>query len=149
MEKFLAQFEKDNGVITDESMLILAGIANGAEQATKATEAYLEGLKKLGIDISAKGNETSDGLSKGIQSVTEDTANLLGSYLNAMRQDVSVKRTLLEQLVANGEGTEYYQQACWYLALAYLRNHEDEKALNIILLNKHIKSIFRFGFIYI
>ena len=33
--------------------------------------------------------------------------------------------TLLEQLVANGEGTEYYQQVCWYLALAYLRNHED------------------------
>ena len=32
--------------------------------------------------------------------------------------------TLLEKLVANGEGTEYYQQACWYLALAYLRNHE-------------------------
>lgn len=101
MEKFLAQFEKDNGVITDESMLILAEIANGAEQATKATEAYLEGLKKLGIDISAKGNEASDGLSKGIQSVTEDTANLLGSYLNAMRQDVSVKRTLLEQLVGS------------------------------------------------
>ena len=30
--------------------------------------------------------------------------------------------TLLEQLVANGEGTEYYRQACWYLALAYLSN---------------------------
>ena len=50
--------------------------------------------------------------------------------------------TLLEQLVANGEGTEYYQQACWYLALAYLRNHEDEKALNIILLNKDVENNF-------
>lgn len=40
--------------------------------------------------------------------------------------------TLLEQLVANGEGTEYYQQACWYLALAYLSNYEDEKALKVI-----------------
>ena len=40
--------------------------------------------------------------------------------------------TLLEQLVANGEGTEYYRQACWYLALAYLSNYEDEKALKVI-----------------
>lgn len=101
LEKFLTQFEKDNGVITDESMLILAEIANGAEQATKATEAYLEGLKRLGIDISAKGNEASDGLSKGIQSVTEDTANLLGSYLNAIRQSVHVKQQLIEKLVVD------------------------------------------------
>ena len=40
--------------------------------------------------------------------------------------------TLLEQLVANGEGTEYYQQACWYLALAYLRNHEDDKVIDFL-----------------
>ena len=40
--------------------------------------------------------------------------------------------SLLEELVANGEGTEYYQQACWYLALAYLHNHKDEKALPIL-----------------
>ena len=40
--------------------------------------------------------------------------------------------SLLEELVDNGEGTEYYQQACWYLALAYLHNHKDEKALPIL-----------------
>ena len=40
--------------------------------------------------------------------------------------------TLLEQLVANGEGTEYYQQACWYLALAYLRNHQKDKAIELL-----------------
>ena len=40
--------------------------------------------------------------------------------------------TLLEQLVANGEGTEYYQQACWYLVLAYLRNHQKDKAIELL-----------------
>ena len=40
--------------------------------------------------------------------------------------------TLLEKLVANGEGTEYYQQACWYLALAYLRNHQKDKAIELL-----------------
>lgn len=53
--------------------------------------------------------------------------------------------TLLELLVANGEGTEYYQQACWYLALAYLSNHEDDKTFLILNLfnekNDNIKSL--------
>ena len=48
--------------------------------------------------------------------------------------------TLLEQLVANGEGTEYYQQACWYLALAYLCNHEEDKFLNFVELNHYMNK---------
>lgn len=40
--------------------------------------------------------------------------------------------SLLEELVGNGEGTEYYQQACWYLALAYLRNHQKDKAVELL-----------------
>jgi uncharacterized protein YoxC len=99
MEQFLAQFAKDNGVLTDSSMKILSGMYDQAEYAASATEAYLEGLKKMGIDISDASKDTSGGLSKGIESVTEDTANLLASYLNSIRQDVSIKRTLIEQLI--------------------------------------------------
>lgn len=43
--------------------------------------------------------------------------------------------TLLEKLVAKGEGTEYYQQACWYLALAYLLGHKEDKVMDV--LNSH------------
>lgn len=43
--------------------------------------------------------------------------------------------TLLEKLVAKGEGTEYYQQACWYLALAYLLDHKEDKVMDV--LNSH------------
>lgn len=39
---------------------------------------------------------------------------------------------LLEELVGHGEATEYYQQANWYLALAYLKEHEGEKANKLI-----------------
>ena len=39
---------------------------------------------------------------------------------------------LLEKLVANGEGTEYYQQACWYLALAYLQDHKEDKVMDVL-----------------
>lgn len=100
MNQFLSQFEKDNGQLTNASMEILAGVYDQAEFAASATEAYLEGLKKLGIDLSEKDEEEKSGLSKGIQSVTEDTASLLASYINAIRTDVSIKRTLLERLIA-------------------------------------------------
>ena len=41
--------------------------------------------------------------------------------------------SLLEELVNHGEATEYYQQANWYLALAYLKIHEGEKANKLII----------------
>lgn len=44
-------------------------------------------------------NNGKNGLSKDIQSVTEDTDNLFGSYLNSIRHDSSVQRTLIEQFV--------------------------------------------------
>lgn len=99
MNEFYEQFGKDNGVITDASMEILTGMYAEAEQAAKATSAYLEALEKMGIDVKDMADESSSELSKGVQSVTEDTANLVASYLNAVRGDVSVNRTLIEQLV--------------------------------------------------
>lgn len=51
--------------------------------------------------------------------------------------------SLLEKLVGNGEGTEYYQQACWYLVLAYLRNHEIDKSSLIININKESNTKFK------
>lgn len=38
---------------------------------------------------------------------------------------------LLKQLVNDGEGTEYWQQANWYLAISYLGNHEKDKAMQL------------------
>ena len=57
--------------------------------------------KDKGYDIFTPDNEKQNGLSSSIQGVTEDTANLLGSYLNAIRHDVSVKRNLLENIAGN------------------------------------------------
>lgn len=53
-----------------------------------------EALEKI---FDWKGVSSSSGLSKGIQGVTEDTANILASYLNSIRADVSIKRALLEK----------------------------------------------------
>ena len=47
-------------------------------------------------------NGASGTLSSGIKSVTEDTADLLASYINAIRADVSLMRMLQEALYGNG-----------------------------------------------
>lgn len=57
---------------------------------------YME--KKYGVSMKEE-EESSSGLSKGVQSVTENTADLLASYINAIRADVSMKREYVRRLV--------------------------------------------------
>lgn len=58
---------------------------------------YME--KKYGTSMKEEEEDSGSGLSKGIQNVTENTANLLASYINAIRADVSVKREYVRRLV--------------------------------------------------
>lgn len=58
---------------------------------------YME--KKYGVSMKEEEEDSGSGLSKGIQNVTENTANLLASYINAIRADVSVKREYVRRLV--------------------------------------------------
>ena len=45
-------------------------------------------------------NDSSNTLSSGVQGTSEETSDLLAGYVNALRQDVSIKRILLTQFVA-------------------------------------------------
>lgn len=58
---------------------------------------YME--KKYGISMKEEEEDSGSGLSKDMQNVTENTANLLASYINAIRADVSVKREYVRRLV--------------------------------------------------
>lgn len=61
----------------------------------QAAENLLKGLDEAsGGAISSTGENT--GLSAGIQSITEDTADLLASYVNAIRGDVAAIRRIQE-----------------------------------------------------
>lgn len=110
MEKLREYLFGDTGIFTDNS----AGGTDLTQQEASGLLQEIEKLKGTIYDsqkiwdylndaakkagISLEDTTSSNGLSKGIQGVTEDTANLLGSYLNSIRQDVSVKRALLEKL---------------------------------------------------
>lgn len=100
----------DKGIFTDSS----AGGTNLTEQEAAGLMQQLGSLretisdskkiwdylnaaaKKMGISLEK--TNASNTLSKGIQeNITEETANILASYINGIRADVSVKRALLEK----------------------------------------------------
>lgn len=85
----------------------LEGIADYLMGVSEKTDDYYSMLdklnnymeKKYGISMKEEEEDSGSGLSKGIQNVTENTANLLASYINAIRADVSVKREYVRRLV--------------------------------------------------
>lgn len=83
----------------------LESIADYLMGVSEKTDDYYSMLDKLNnymekkYGISMKEEESGSGLSKGIQNVTENTANLLVSYINAIRADVSIKREYVRRLV--------------------------------------------------
>lgn len=88
---------QDNGAVAAGA--IKDFFDNEGKAMIDASQSFLEAFDKAtGGALTATGESSTSGLTKGIQGVTEDTANLLGSYLNSIRQDVSVKRALLEKL---------------------------------------------------
>lgn len=55
----------------------------------------LDVLKSKGLDLSGKG---SSSVGNGIKSITENTADVLSSYINAIRLDVSVDRVNIQRI---------------------------------------------------
>ena len=108
-KEMLGIFE-DEGMTDDERFkgftAVLEGLISDAlsqqELANELMGKYREMAENAGLDIyTPEEGSGNKGLSSSIQGVTEDTANLLGSYLNAIRHDVSVKRSLLENIGTN------------------------------------------------
>ena len=94
-----------DGSLSNEDMAGLVGELSNLRdiigQSQQVWDALNEAAKKAGITLEESESGSQSGLSSSIQGVTEDTANLLGSYLNAIRHDVSVKRNLLENIGTN------------------------------------------------
>ena len=94
-----------SGSLSDEGMAELASsMIEAGGNYSKAID-FLEELNekvKEGsdgrLDLKLE-DELESNLGKGIQSLTEDTAQLLASYLNAIRQDVSVSREMKSKIL--------------------------------------------------
>lgn len=99
MNDFLKQYESDGGILTEEGMSIIARMYDLADDLNKKTNDFMDGLneeaKKRGIDI--KDETDSSSMSNTIKGITEQTADLLASYINGIRADVSVNRAMVAQ----------------------------------------------------
>ena len=79
---------------SDEAMNIIAEAMQKAVTIAPVVTQSLEALRPYITETSAN---DSNNLGNGIKSITEETASLLASYLNAIRADVSVIRGIQEQ----------------------------------------------------
>lgn len=110
MDKLRDYLFGDKGIFTDSSaggtnlteqeaagLMQQLGSLRGTISDSKKIWDYLNAAaKKMGISLEE--TSASNTLSKGIQeNITEETANILASYINGIRADVSVKRALLEK----------------------------------------------------
>lgn len=103
MEKALeGPLEALTTTIKQKGRLEPEDVVNVADELYKQTDdavynitAILESLKDKGLDLSATGDSS---LTNGIKNITEETADILASYVNAIRLDVSVNRAQVKDI---------------------------------------------------
>ncbi len=79
-----------------------AELVDDVNEKTKKSAAFLNRILQAADDRNLLGDGTSSNsssLSDGIKAVTEDTASLLASYINAIRADVSFAKTQRERVL--------------------------------------------------
>jgi hypothetical protein len=94
---YMSDSSANPDVIAQKFGELADNITQDADAAAQFTNALLTALQTNGIDLSSEGGTKA--MSNGIKSITEDTANLLASYINAIRADVSVTRTMIATIL--------------------------------------------------
>ncbi|MEF9922975.1 MAG: hypothetical protein RR854_00175, partial [Muribaculaceae bacterium] len=94
--------KKLGGEVTKLLGGFFSGIGNTIDESTKFLEEFKKQASESGFDIfQGQGRE---GLREGIKSITEDTANLLASYMNAIRGSVLLQETYIKNIDMNVAG---------------------------------------------
>ena len=96
---FLTQQIAEKGRLDEYDVTQLASdLYSAGENSVANITAVLEELKRRGWDFSESGSSSTTNTIKG---VTEETADLLAAYLNAIRLDVSVNRENIKAIAMN------------------------------------------------
>ena len=92
----LTEIIKKKGKLEPEDVVKVADdLYNGTNNAAENITAILERLKNMGLDLSENGDGS---VTNGIKNITEETADILASYVNAIRLDVSVNRSQVKDI---------------------------------------------------
>ena len=90
---YLTDILKDKGKLDETDMDQLANLLYKAgDEVVPQITGIFEALKKRGLDL--RDNGSSSSTKNSIKSITEETDDILASYLNAVRLDVSVIREM-------------------------------------------------------
>ena len=90
---YLTNILKDKGKLDETDMNQLADLLYKAgENVVPQLTGIFDALKERGLDL--RDNGSSSSTKNSIKSITEETADILASYLNAVRLDVSVIREM-------------------------------------------------------
>jgi hypothetical protein len=96
---FLTQQIEKKGRLDEYDVTQLASdLYSAGENSVANITAVLEELKRRGWDFSESGSSST---TNTINGVTEETADLLAAYLNAIRLDVSVNRENIKAIATN------------------------------------------------
>lgn len=90
---------------TDEAKKWVNAVTTSLPQLNQALENYFTAMKQAGVDLSGGKGELS-GLQRGIQGVTEETAQIIEAYLNSIRFFVAEQTTYLSQIASSFGNTE-------------------------------------------
>lgn len=117
--------EDDTELTVDEAEAFGEYAKSMFDDMNEQLKNYFTGLANAGIDIGA--GDTLSGLQKGIQSITEETAQALEALLNSIRFYVSDIRSVMNNIYSSmflaPETSPYYQQML--LQTQYLRSIND------------------------
>ena len=110
IEKWKKQLEQyinpnDLELSTEEAKKWVNAVTTSLPQLNQALENYFIAMQQAGVDLSGGQGELS-GLQRGIQSVSESTAQIIEAYLNSVRFYVADSNTKLTQLVNQVVGGE-------------------------------------------
>lgn len=99
-----SEMERTGGMLDDRSLTAIAEefgqIGMTLPQAVNtALDAYERGANQAGFSLKDDGSSKSSSAGSSIKGVTEQTADLLAGYINAIRADVSVNRVTLQQIL--------------------------------------------------
>ena len=95
LEALTTTIEQKGRLKTEDVVNVADEIYKQADDAVYNITAILESLKDRGLDLSATGDGS---VTNGIKNITEETADILASYVNAIRLDVSVNRAQVKDI---------------------------------------------------
>ena len=106
IEKWKKQLEQyinpdDLELSTDEAKKWVNAVTTSLPQLNQALENYFTAMQQAGVDLGGGTSGELSGLQRGIQGVTEETAQIIEAYLNSIRFFVAEQTTFLSQIASS------------------------------------------------